>query len=107
MDWIKDFKEVWPLMSQAPFVFLGIATALSGLVYWLVRLHFSQQIATLNERIKLKDEQISDLRQKAEKLKASENAHLEAAQNEYNQAQTPEAYRDLMMAIARKKLSED
>jgi hypothetical protein len=64
MDPLEFFRREWRVIRDAPMTF-GIAAILIALGgYYVARLQADDRIATLEERLKLRDDQIAELRAK-------------------------------------------
>lgn len=54
----------WAVIEKAPFVFLTGAVLIAGLVYAWVRHQFAERIASLDSRLRLRDDRIAEYERK-------------------------------------------
>jgi hypothetical protein len=60
----KHWREQMAVIRAAPLPFLASVGIIAGLTAFLVWLHLQGRLATMEERLKLKDDQLDDARQR-------------------------------------------
>jgi hypothetical protein len=63
-DFIKYIADEWHVIWQAPVTFIAAILAVCGLVWAAMEFRYRSVIDSLNERIRLRDDQIAQVREK-------------------------------------------
>lgn len=64
MDFVRHLEKEWAVVSQAPFTFILLAVFVFVATAVIMRFLYSARIATLEERIQLRDDKLRDIKEK-------------------------------------------
>lgn len=71
-DFIDYVIREWAVISKAPATFVVASIVVAAIIWLFARSLYSGQIASLNERIKLRDDQLGDLQKKLHAVSPSD-----------------------------------